>query len=98
MSRILAFASTALLFVRGLASPQIYYARPTPTGNPGTLVRTGYERYLNREPGTSGDTWIQAIRNGQTREDFLASLLSSDEYLAEAGGTRPAYVRKLYRD
>ncbi|HEY7327246.1 MAG TPA: DUF4214 domain-containing protein [Gemmataceae bacterium] len=98
MSRILAFASTALLFVPGLASAQIYYARPAPTGNPGTLVRSGYERYLNRAPGTSGDTWIQAIRNGQTREDFLANLLSSDEYLAEAGGTRPAYVRKLYRD
>jgi hypothetical protein len=98
MSRILALASAALLFVPGLASAQKYFYRSTPTGDAGTLVRTGYERYLHREPGAGGATWIQALRTGQTREDFLASLLSSDEYLANAGGTRPAYVRQLYRD
>jgi hypothetical protein len=98
MSRILAFASTALFFLPGLVSAQQYLNRSSATGSPGTLVRTGYERYLRREPGPSGATWVQSLRNGQTREDFLASIMSSDEYLAEAGGTRPAYVRKLYRD
>lgn len=99
MSRILAFASAALFCLPGLASAQQKYLyRTAPRGDAGTLVRSGYERYLRREPGPGGATWVQALQNGQTRQDLMASLLSSDEYLAKAGGTRPGYVRQLYRD
>ncbi len=98
MSRILAFASAALFCLPGLVSAQTNSYRTPPKGDAGTLVRSGYERYLGREPGATGATWVQGLRNGQTREDLMASLLSSDEYFAKAGGTRTGYVRQLYRD
>ncbi len=98
MIRILASAFATLLLVPGLAPAQQYNYRSPPAGNAGTLVRSGYERYLHREPGPGSATWIQAMRNGTTQVDFLANLLSSDEYFRNAGGTQSGYVRKLYLD
>lgn len=99
MKRIFAIAIAASLSVPAMAPAQSPYYRRSPTaGNAGTLVRTDYERYLHREPGPDASTWIQDLRTGSMPNDVLAGILSSDEYYAKAGGTRPDYVRRLYVD
>lgn len=98
MTRIIAFASAALLFAAALAPAQSPYYRSAPRGNAGTLLRSDYERYLHREPDLEAANLSQGLRTGRLPNDVLADVLSSDEYMAGAGGTRPAYVRRLYLD
>ena len=98
MRRAFAFTLGLLLCSSSLAQAQSYYYRSTAPGDPQTLVRSWYERYLRREPDSGAAAWVQALRQGHSAEDVLASILSSQEYYAAAGRTPQGYVRRLYMD
>jgi hypothetical protein len=98
MRRTLALALPALLLSTSLASAQSYYYRGDAPGNPATLVRSWYERFLRREPDRGADGWIQALRTGHSAEDVVASILASPENYTAAGGTPAGFIRRLYVD
>ncbi|HEV3446786.1 MAG TPA: DUF4214 domain-containing protein [Gemmataceae bacterium] len=67
--------------------------------NPENLVRTWYEKYLNREPDPDGlSTWVGALVSGQSPESVLAGILNSDEYYIRAGNTPDGFIQKLFTD
>ncbi|MGH7170347.1 MAG: DUF4214 domain-containing protein [Gemmataceae bacterium] len=98
MARTFVLALPTLLLTVSLAPAQSTTYRPSPAGNPQTLVRSWTEGYLRREPTPAARTWIQSLRTGHSPADVQSGILASDEYFTGAGGTKPAYVRQLYAD
>jgi hypothetical protein len=98
MKRLLALALPTLLLGTSFAQAQSYYHRTDAPGDPQTLVRSWYERYLRREPDAGAGSWVQSLRTGHSPEDVLATILSSAEYFTTAGRSNPGFVRQLYLD
>jgi photosystem II stability/assembly factor-like uncharacterized protein len=63
------------------------------------LINTFYSKYLGR-PASSGDigVWLPQLQNGMSDETFLASLVGSDEYFANHGGTNTSWLSGVYND
>lgn len=98
MRHTLAITLGSLLLSSSLAQAQTYYYRSTAPGDPQTLVRSWYERYLRREPDAGATAWARSLRMGHSAEDVLATILSSQEYYTAAGGNGPGFVRQLLID
>jgi hypothetical protein len=98
MTRTFALTLGALLLSSSLAQAQRYYYPAAAPGDPQTLVRSWYERYLRREPDTGSGAWVRSLRAGHSAEDVLATILSSQEYFTDAGGTAAGFVRQLFLD
>ncbi len=65
----------------------------------GVIVDGLYRSTLGRGPDASGRRhWIEVIRSGQTPAQVASYFYASDEYLARAGGTVPAWLDDLYRE
>jgi hypothetical protein len=92
MSRHLLFALPALLLTAGLSWAQSYSYS---TYRPGDSSPQGY---LRRETTPDTGAWIQSMNAGKAPREIQADMLAGDEYFQMAGGTRPLYVRQLYRD
>ena len=98
--------SCLTLLAAGLLAPAQYryhwyheaHRRAYPE-RPEELVRSWYEKFLNREPDPDGlATWAGAIRNGQPPEQVLAGILNSDEYYAKAGNSPEGFIETLFQD
>ena len=61
-------------------------------------VERWYRRFLDREADPYAGGWIQALQQGQSREQVLAGILGSDEYYRKAGARPAPFVRELYQD
>jgi hypothetical protein len=49
------------------------------------VMRTNYERYLDRDPGTSElNGWVNVFLHGTSNEQIVAGIIGSDEYLQRA--------------
>jgi hypothetical protein len=93
MRRFLLLTFAGLLLGAGAANAQ--FSRD----NSVQMVRNWYRQYLGREGEPSGvNNAVEALRNGTSPEELLASILGSDEYFARAGSTPEGFVRSLYRD
>jgi len=62
------------------------------------LVERWFQRYLNRDTGGYGQYFVDALKAGAEPNEVLAGIVGSQEYYQNAGGTPPAFVRRLYRD
>jgi hypothetical protein len=111
MTRTIVLGLGMLVFSSGMAQAQLYtYRRAAPDngqsytygslapGDPQTLVRSWYRRYLRREPDSGAAARVQALRTGNTADYVLAGILSSEEYYTAAGGTGQTYARQLLSD
>jgi len=101
MRRIVIPAVLGTAFLVGVASAQ-YPPYPAPYGNPDQgatqLVSSWYQRFLGRQPDQWSSTWIDQIRNGQSPDAVLASILSSQEYYNRGGGTPQGFIQRLFLD
>jgi hypothetical protein len=104
MRLLIPTAVLGLALLPGPAAPQFYrnyfrnQARAYPD-DPRDLVRSWYRTFLNREPDPGGlRAWVGALRAGNSPEQALASILSSQEYYAKGGNTPQGFIRNLYRD
>jgi hypothetical protein len=104
MRRLLLFACGGLLALTA-AGPAQYY----PGGYQGyhaaypdaaeALVHNWYARFLHRNAVAGEESgWENLLRQGQQPEMVLASILGSDEYFMNAGGTPDRYIAALYTD
>ena len=67
--------------------------------DPVAMVQGWYQRYLHRNVDPSGiQTWTQSLQDGNSPAMVLGTILGSDEYIQNAGGTPRAFIRALYRD
>ena len=99
MSRKIAQVLPAILACAGFAQAQYDYSYPAAApGDPRLLVKGWYEHFLGREPDAGAVVWINSLQAGNSPEQVLSTILSSQEYLLRAGGTRPAFLRRLYLD
>lgn len=98
MIRTLVLALGTLFLASGLTSAQTYSDRDATPSEPRTRVRSWIKGYLHRQPTPSARTWIQSLRTGHSPRDVQSSILASDEYYRDAGGTNASYVRRLYAD
>jgi hypothetical protein len=98
MKRLFAFTLGLYLLAPSLAQAQTYYYRSTAPGDPQTLVRSWYKRYLRREPDAGAAAWAQSLRMGHTAEDVLATILASQEYYTAAGANPAGFVRQIFMD
>lgn len=87
-----------LLLSASFASAQSYYHPADAPGDPQTLVRSWYEKFLHREPDAGAAAWIRALRTGHSADDVLSTILSSQEYFTASGGSSAGFVRQLYLD
>ncbi len=63
------------------------------------LVRSWYTSFLGRTAnGTEELGWVNRLRGGDSEENVLGDILSTNEYLTKAGGSNGAFVRRLYGD
>jgi hypothetical protein len=62
------------------------------------MVSSWYQRYLRRPADAGAAGWIQALRTGHSPEEILSSILSSEEYYRDAGGSGPAFIQRLFMD
>lgn len=82
-----------LLILAAPVPAQYYNDEPT------ILVRSWYQRYLNREADSPGlILWTDSLRRGQSPEMVLASILSSPEYFTKGGGTPDGFLLTLFQD
>jgi hypothetical protein len=86
MTRTLVLALPTLLLTVSLAPAQSYSYSSRPQG------------YLRRETAPSERPPTQAMRDVGTPQYVESGKLASDDYFARAGGTRAAYIRRLYFD
>jgi hypothetical protein len=98
MRLTLTLALLTIALSASLAPAQSYYHPSEAPGDPQTLVRSWYDRYLHRAADAGADAWIKALRTGHSPEDVVSTILSSQEYYAAAGGSGPGYIRQLYLD
>lgn len=99
MIRSFVLVVPVLLASAGLTSAQYSYFYPTALPGDGRLlVKAWYEHYLGREPDPGALYWIRDLQQGYAPEQVLSTILSSQEYLARAGGTRTGLVRQLFLD
>jgi hypothetical protein len=99
MGRSVALALPAILAFASFAPAQYGYYYPSAVPNDGRqLVQSWYQHYLGREPDTGSLVWIHSLQTGHSPDQVLSTILSSQEYLMRAGGTRPAFLRQLYLD
>jgi hypothetical protein len=63
------------------------------------FVTGAYRQYLGRLPDAAGlANWVAAMQSGLSDERLEASFIGSPEYIANHGGTGPAWVQGMYRD
>jgi hypothetical protein len=105
MRRLLLCALPVLFVPAASAGPERYhdYHREHNRAyavEPAQLVRFWYQKFLRRRvPDPQGEFgWVQSLRQGNPPEMVLASILSSEEYYANAGNTPQGFVRVLYGD
>ena len=60
------------------------------------VVTSLYEHYLNRAPDPAAVGWVTALENGATVEQVIVGIVSSPEFLQNAGDTNAGYVNALY--
>jgi len=86
----------ALLMVpafTGPASAQPYRVQPR------RLVDYWYQRFLDRPANDEGaGAWVDDLRQGESPQKVLATILSSEEYFQKSGSTNRGFVANLYRD
>jgi hypothetical protein len=99
MVRRIAQVLPAILACAGFAQAQYDYSYPAAApSDPRLMVKGWYEHYLGREPDPGALVWVNSLQKGCAPEQVLSTILSSQEYLLRAGGTRPAFLRQLYLD
>jgi len=97
MIRTFTFALTATVAFTTTAPAQYYHPSSAP-GDPQTMVNSWYQRYLHRPADAGAAGWVQSLRTGHSPEEILSSILSSQEYYQDAGGSRAAYIQRLFTD
>jgi hypothetical protein len=97
MARSMALVLPAILASASFAPAQYYYPPAAPS-SPQALVATWYEHYLGRQPDAGAASWVRSLQMGRPPEQVLSTILSSQEYLRRAGGTRPGFIQQLYLD
>jgi hypothetical protein len=99
MGRNVALVLPAVLAFASLAPAQYDYYYPSAAPRDGRLlVQSWYEHYLGRAPDPGALVWIHSLQSGRSPEQVLSTILSSQEYLNRAGGTRAGFLRQLYLD
>jgi hypothetical protein len=79
------------------AAAQRYPVGRSLPDDPADLVRSWYERFLNREPDRSAGIWIRMLQSGEALEAVLARILGSDEYYRVAHATPESFIQTLYQ-
>jgi len=99
MARSMALVLPAILASAGFVQAQYDYYYPAAAPRDGRLLVQGwYEHYLGREPDPGALSWIHSLQTEHPPEQVLSTILSSQEYLVRAGGTRAGFIRQLYLD
>ena len=90
-------ALTGLALTATPAAAQRYPAEGYLHDNPHALVRTWYQRFLNREPDAGAGIWINMLQRGAAPQAVLARLLGTDEYYEVAHATPDSFIATLYQ-
>jgi hypothetical protein len=65
----------------------------------GNVAQKAYADFLGRPPEPPGlKDWIGKLQNGLTDERLEAGFIGSPEYIANHGGTGPAWIEGMYKD
>jgi hypothetical protein len=73
--------------------------RPSEITSPPALVRAWHREFFHREPDAREVAgWSYWFRLGRSRQQVLAALLSTDEYLSRAGDSPEELVEALFED
>jgi hypothetical protein len=62
-------------------------------------VTNDYEAYLGRQPAPSEvNLWVKYLNSGKTTDQLKASILGSQEFFNDAGGTNQGFLQTVYTD
>jgi hypothetical protein len=98
MKRIILLTATAVLTFAPFVSAQQPY--PPDAGDAARLVDSWYQRFLGRTGRTDrgSSLWVSQLVEGNSPEQVLAGILSSDEYYGKGGSRPEAFVNNLFRE
>jgi hypothetical protein len=70
-----------------------------PVDNSARLVRSWYQRFLQREPDRQGlSGWVEEVRRGTPPEAVLSGILGGTEYYDRCGDSPEGFVETLFQD